>query len=143
MVQKNIALVAHDGKKRALLHWIKAHQAILQRHLLTATGSTGRLIEQELNLNVTKLESGPLGGDQIIGAKIVQKEIDMLIFFWDPLEAQPHDPDVRALLRIAVVWNLPIACDTTTADYLITSPLFEGDYHPELPDFSDYRSRRI
>lgn len=141
MNKKNIALVAHDGKKAALTEWVKNHQDILRRHTLYATGSTGHSIEEKLGIHIHKLESGPLGGDQQLGAKIVSREIDLLIFFWDPLEAQPHDPDIRALLRIAVVWNIPVACDSTTADYLITSPLLESDYRPLIPDYTAYRNR--
>ncbi|ACJ19977.1 methylglyoxal synthase [Coxiella burnetii] len=143
MTVKKIALVAHDRMKKELIEWIKKHQNLLKHHELYATGSTGQAIEKILNVTVTKMESGPLGGDLQLGAKIVNKEIDILIFFWDPLEAQPHDPDVRALLRIAVVWNLPVACNASTADYLLTSPLFDSDYHPETPDYEAYRNRII
>ncbi len=143
MTKKNIALVAHDGKKAALTQWVKDHQDVLKRHNLYATGSTGHGIEEKLGITIHKLESGPLGGDQQLGAKIVNREIDLLIFFWDPLEAQPHDPDIRALLRIAVVWNIPVACDPATADYILTSPLLESDYKPKTPDYSAYRNRAL
>ena len=132
---RRIALVAHDNKKRDLLDWAHFNREILAEHQLFATGTTGGLIESELGIPVTLFRSGPLGGDQQLGAKITEGEIDLVLFFWDPLEPQPHDPDVRALLRIAVVWNIPIACNRATADYLISSPLLNSDYHPVLPDY--------
>jgi len=125
---KRIALVAHDNEKGNLLAWCAANRDTLAEHVLYATGSTGRLIATELGLDVRCLRSGPLGGDQQIGARIVEGEIDVLLFFWDPLEPQPHEPDVRALRRIAVVWNVPIACNRSTADFLITSRLFGEPY---------------
>jgi methylglyoxal synthase len=139
--KKRIALVAHDNKKRDLLEWVGYNQGTLSRHVLYATGTTGELIERELDLRVIKLQSGPLGGDQQIGAKIAQDEIDFLIFFWDPLEPLPHDPDVRALLRVAVVWNIPIACTRASADFMISSPLMTGEYERLLPDYNIYTSR--
>lgn len=138
-----IALVAHDNKKQELMNWIRQHQTKFQAHELYATGSTGKLIQQNLKLNVTLLESGPLGGDQQLGAMIVEGKIDLLFFFSDPLEAQPHDPDVRALLRLSVVWNVPMACNCATADYIITSPLFASDYKCKKPDYSNYRQRKL
>jgi methylglyoxal synthase len=144
MVQdKKIALVAHDNKKRDLLEWAKYNRVLLAHHEIYATGTTGETLERELGLKVNKLQSGPLGGDQQIGAKIVSNEIDFLIFFWDPLEPQPHDPDVKALLRMAVVWNIPIACNRASADFMISSPLMEGEYNRLVPDYDDYRKRKI
>lgn len=140
---KKIALVAHDNKKRDLLEWAKFNRELLAGHILYATGTTGNLLENELGLTVGKLQSGPLGGDQQIGAMIVENEIDFLIFFWDPLEPLPHDPDVKALLRMSVVWNIPIACNRTSADFMISSPLMDGEYERLLPDYDDYRARVI
>jgi len=144
MVQdKKIALVAHDNKKRDLLEWAKFNRDLLAHHEVYATGTTGETMERQLGLKINKLQSGPLGGDQQIGAKIVSNEIDFLIFFWDPLEPQPHDPDVKALLRMAVVWNIPIACNRASADFMISSPLMEGEYHRLVPDYNEYRRRKI
>jgi methylglyoxal synthase len=140
--RRRIALVAHDNKKRDLLDWAHFNRAILAEHDLFGTGTTGGLVEYELGLPVTRFRSGPLGGDQQLGAKITEGEIDLVLFFWDPLEPQPHDPDVRALLRIAVVWNIPIACNRATADYLISSPLLDSDYDPALPDYTTADARR-
>jgi methylglyoxal synthase len=140
---KKIALVAHDNKKRDLLEWAKFNRELLAHHEVYATGTTGEALERELGFSIHKLQSGPLGGDQQIGAKIVSNEIDFLIFFWDPLEPQPHDPDVEALLRMAVVWNIPIACNRATADFMISSPLMEGEYNRLVPDYDDYRTRKI
>ncbi|MBC7217658.1 MAG: methylglyoxal synthase [Candidatus Caldatribacterium sp.] len=139
--QKSIALIAHDNKKEELLEWAKFNCGTLARHKLYATGTTGEILERELGLSIVKLESGPLGGDQQIGAKIAEGEIDFLIFFWDPLEPLPHDPDVKALLRIAVVWNIPIACNRASADFLISSPLMHGEYKRLVPEYSSYRER--
>jgi methylglyoxal synthase len=144
MVQdKKIALVAHDNKKLDLLEWAKYNHVLLAHHEVYATGTTGETLERELGLKINKLQSGPLGGDQQIGAKIVSNEIDFLIFFWDPLEPQPHDPDVKALLRMAVVWNIPIACNRASADFMISSPLMEGEYNRLVPDYDEYRARKI
>jgi methylglyoxal synthase len=140
---KSIALVAHDNKKRDLLEWAKYNRDLLERHEIHATGTTGETLSRELGLDINRLQSGPLGGDQQIGSKIVSNEIDFLIFFWDPLEPQPHDPDVKALLRMAVVWNIPIACNRATADFMISSPLMDGEYFRIVPDYEAYRLRNI
>lgn len=140
---KKIALVAHDNKKRDLLEWVRFNRDLLAHHQVYATGTTGQTLEQELGFEIHKLQSGPLGGDQQIGARIVSNEIDFLIFFWDPLEPQPHDPDVKALLRMAVVWNIPIACNRASADFMISSPLMEGEYDRLVPDYEEYRKRKI
>jgi methylglyoxal synthase len=142
-VNKKIALVAHDNKKPDLLEWAKFNRDLLAHHKIFATGTTGTFLEKQLGLAIKRLESGPLGGDQQIGSKIVEGEIDFLIFFWDPLEPQPHDPDVKALLRMAVVWNIPIACDRASADFMISSPLMDEAYQRIVPDYSEYRSRHL
>ena len=139
--KKKIALVAHDNKKRDLLEWSKYNRDLLVQHELCATGTTGKLLEQELDFEVVKLKSGPLGGDQQIGAKIADGDIDLLIFFWDPLEPQPHDPDVKALLRIAVVWNIPVACNRASADFMVSSPLMTQEYERLLPNYDDHEER--
>ncbi|MBI5304664.1 MAG: methylglyoxal synthase [Chloroflexi bacterium] len=139
---KKIALVAHDNKKRDLIEWAKFNRDLLAHHIIYATGTTGTLLEKELGFEIHKLESGPLGGDQQIGAKIVDGEIDFLIFFWDPLEPMPHDPDVKALLRMAVVWNIPIACNRATADFMISSPLMDETYDRLLPEYGEHRNRQ-
>jgi methylglyoxal synthase len=140
---KKIALVAHDNKKRDLLEWAQYNRDLLAHHEVYATGTTGATLERELGFRINRLQSGPLGGDQQIGAKIADNEIDFLIFFWDPLEPMPHDPDVKALLRMAVVWNIPIACNRATADFMISSPLMDGEYDRLVPDYDEYRARRI
>lgn len=140
---RNIALVAHDHKKADLVEWARYNRGTLSRHSLCATGTTGRLLAQELGLEITRLQSGPLGGDQQLGALIAEGKIDFLIFFWDPLEPLPHDPDVKALLRLAVVWNIPMACNRTTADFLISSPLLESGYERRMPNYENYRSRPV
>lgn len=140
---KKIALVAHDNKKQDLLEWARFNRGTLARHRIYATGTTGRLLEQELGIGITRLQSGPLGGDLQIGAKIAEGDIDFLIFFWDPLEPQPHDPDVKALLRVAVVWNIPIACNRASADFMISSPLMAGDYDRLVPNYDSHLSREI
>ena len=142
-LNKKIALVAHDNKKRDLIEWSKFNRDLLAHHKVYATGTTGKLLSQELNFPIERLESGPLGGDQQVGSKIVDGEIDFLIFFWDPLEPQPHDPDVKALLRMAVVWNIPIACDRASADFIISSPLMDSTYDRIVPDYADYRNRSV
>ncbi len=138
---KKIALVAHDDKKQDLLEWARFNKVLLKQHELYATGTTGKLLEQELKTDIHKLQSGPLGGDQQIGAKIAAGEIDLLIFFWDPLTLQPHDSDVRALLRIAVVWNIPVACNRASADFMISSPLLASSYQRFSPDYHSYTAR--
>jgi methylglyoxal synthase len=138
-----VALVAHDNKKKDLLEWAEFNRGTLARHELCGTGTTGKVLAQQLDLEVTKLQSGPLGGDQQIGAMISQGDIDVLIFFWDPLEPQPHDPDVKALLRMAVVWNIPIACNRATADFMIASPLMGGTYRHQVPDYDSHTAREV
>jgi methylglyoxal synthase len=140
--RKRIALVAHDNKKKDLIEWAEHNKIELARHELIATGTTGKLLEEHLDRPVKKLLSGPLGGDQQIGAMIAEGGIDMLIFFWDPMEAQPHDSDVKALLRVGVAWNILLACDRSTADFMLTSPLIQEEYEIEIPDYSGYLKRR-
>lgn len=141
--KKRIALIAHDNKKFELAEWAVHNKEVLSSHELFATGTTGVLIEESLKQKVVKFKSGPLGGDQQIGALIVEGGIDILIFFWDPMEALPHDPDIKALLRIGAVWNIPIACDRATADFIISSPLFHKPYERVLPDYEAYKKREI
>jgi methylglyoxal synthase len=143
LADKRIALVAHDNKKRDLLEWAQFNRDLLAHHKVYATGTTGAILERELQFKIEKLQSGPIGGDQQVGAKIVDGKIDFLIFFWDPLEPQPHDPDVKALLRMAVVWNIPIACNRATADFMISSPLMDNVYERLVPDYDEYRNRPI
>ncbi|MFN2106506.1 MAG: methylglyoxal synthase [Candidatus Promineifilaceae bacterium] len=139
--RKRIALVAHDNRKDELLEWVRENSEKLAGHELYGTGTTGWLLQQELGLEVNKFQSGPLGGDQQLGARISERGIDVMVFFWDPLEAQPHDPDVKALLRIAVLWNIPVASNRSTADFLFTSPYMAGEYERLLTDFENYRKR--
>jgi len=139
--RKRIALVAHDNKKQDLYDWAKFNRDLLAEHVLYATGTTGSVLEEWLDLRIHKLESGPLGGDQQIGARIAGNEIDFVIFFWNPFEPLPHDPDIKALLRISVVWNIPVACNRASADFMISSPLMSGTYQRLIPDYSTCRSR--
>jgi len=134
-MKKRIALIAHDDRKDELLAWARFNRGLLSRHALYATESTGRLLEAELGLELTRLQSGPLGGDQQIGARVAEGEIDALVFFWDPLDMQPHDSDVKALLRIAVVWNIPVACNRASADFMISSPLMTEPYESLVTDY--------
>lgn len=140
---KTIALVAHDHKKDELINWVKKHKDILSQHQLIATGTTGKLISDFLGVNVKRVMSGPLGGDQQLGAMIAEGEIDIVIFFWDPMEAQPHDSDVKAFLRLCVVWNTVMACDSSTADFIISSPFMGTNYQVEAPDYSNYLNRNV
>ncbi len=140
---KNIALVAHDNKKTDFISWAETNKAVLAKHKLIATGTTGKLLEEKLNLPVKKLFSVPLGGDQQVGSMIAEGNIDMIVFFWDPMEAQPHDSDVKALLRLAVAWNILMACNRTTADFILTSKLMNEDYALSVPDFSTYLQQNI
>lgn len=139
---KKIALVAHDNKKQDLVEWAKYNRDLLAHHQVFATGTTGHMLERELGFPIVKLQSGPLGGDQQIGAKIATGEVDFMIFFSDPLEPLPHDPDIKALLRMAVVWNIPIACNRASADFMISSPLMDGEYDRLVPDYEWYRTRQ-
>ncbi len=152
--QKNIALVAHDNRKEDLIDWVLWNYKILLPHKLISTGTTGKLVEQALldkiestnsnhTLNIIKLKSGPLGGDQQLGALIAENKIDLMIFFWDPMQPHPHDVDVKALLRIAVLYNIPIACNRSSADFIISSPLMHQDYVPQLKDYSEYIDRKV
>jgi methylglyoxal synthase len=141
--RKKIGLVAHDNKKPDLIEWARYNLRLLAAHDLVATGTTGTLLADELNVEVRRLQSGPLGGDQQLGALIADGEIDFLVFFWDPLEPQPHDTDVKALLRLAVVWNIPVACNRATADFMISSPLMTSGYERRLPDYQGYVDRLV
>lgn len=143
MNKKSIALVAHDNKKKELVEWAMLNVDTMQHFEIYATGTTGRFLEEALNVKVFKLQSGPLGGDQQIGALIAEGRIDILVFFWDPLEPLPHDPDIKALLRLAAVWNIPVACNRSSADMIFSSPLLLGDYTRNLPDFTAYKNRKI
>lgn len=142
ITRKKIALIAHDNRKGDLLEWAKFNRNLLAQHDVYATGTTGKLLERELAMEISKLQSGPLGGDQQIGAMIAAGDIDFLIFFWDPLEPHPHDPDVKALLRLAVVWNIPIACNRASADFMFSSPLISEEYQRLMPDYEEYRKRQ-
>ncbi|WP_341227177.1 methylglyoxal synthase [uncultured Arcticibacterium sp.] len=143
LARKRVALVAHDNMKAQLVEWAKYNKATLLKHQLFATGTTGTLLEDALDVHITKLMSGPLGGDQQIGALIAEGKIDVLVFFWDPMSAQPHDPDIKALLRLGAVWNIPIACNRSSADFLLTSPIMNQEYEVTLPDYASYLNRKV
>ncbi|MDR0646477.1 MAG: methylglyoxal synthase [Elusimicrobiota bacterium] len=140
-VRKTIALVAHDNKKMDLIEWATFNKGSLSRHKLCATGTTGAMLEDALDVKVHCFKSGPYGGDQQVGSRIAEGEIDLLIFFWDPLTQQPHDPDIKALLRLAVLWNIPVACDRASADFIISSPLMNRDYEHKVPDLTCHMAR--
>ena len=150
---KRIAMIAHDHRKKDLIEWVEWNWEILQNHRIVCTGTTGRLVEEALKLNmgtkpggkldITRLKSGPLGGDQQMGALIAEGKIDIIIFLWDPMQAQPHDVDVKALLRIAVLYNIPTACNRSTADFMISSELFNKPYRQRVKDYQDYIDRSI
>lgn len=137
--KKTIALIAHDNRKRDILNWVRLHYEVLKDHNLIGTGTTGRLITEKCQLDVKCYLSGPLGGDQQIGADIANQNIDVIIFFWDPLTAQPHDPDVKALLRLSVLYNIPTACNVASADFMISSPYFHSEFTKSM---IDYNSRK-
>jgi methylglyoxal synthase len=140
---KRIALVAHDNKKKELVEWAKYNRDVMARMELHATGTTARLLETDLKLKINALQSGPLGGDQQVGAMISEGRIDILIFFWDPLQPLPHDPDVKALLRLAVLWNIPMACNRTTADFIFSSELLFSGYERTMPEFEEHLNRKV
>ena len=151
MKKKNIALVAHDNRKKEMLEWVEWNRNNLKKHNIICTGTTGKYLEKVFSkeddkkdkINITKLNSGALGGDQQMGAMIVDGKIDLMVFLWDPMQPQPHDVDVKALLRITVLYNLPTACNRSTADFLISSPFFNEDYNPDLMDVNEYKNRKI
>jgi len=140
---KSIALVAHDNMKAELIEWAKTHKDKLVGHQLIATGTTGHMLKKTLGVDVKPLMSGPLGGDQQLGSLISEGEVDVLIFFWDPFEPMPHDPDIKALLRVAAVWNIPIACSAASADFLVSSPLLATEYQRSIPDYDAYLAARL
>ncbi|MBW7982447.1 methylglyoxal synthase [Enterobacillus tribolii] len=141
--RKRIALVAHDHRKQALLSWVEDNNELLSQHKLYATGTTGNLIQRATGLEVNSMLSGPMGGDQQVGAMIAEGKLDMLIFFWDPLNAVPHDPDVKALLRLATLWDIPVANNRSTADLLVSSPLFSQEVTVTIPDYQRYLQARL
>ncbi|MDD5935560.1 MAG: methylglyoxal synthase [Clostridiales bacterium] len=141
--QKHIALVAHDGKKKEIVEWAEKHKDVLKRHFLCGTGTTARMIADKTGLPVRAFNSGPLGGDQQIGARIVEGNVDFIVFLWDPLESQPHDPDVKALLRIAVVYDIPIANNLATADFLLESKFMDSEYNRKVANFNKHLQERI
>ena len=140
---KRIALVAHDERKEDLLVWVRRNAGTLSRHQLYATGTTGKLLTDQCGLSITRMKSGPLGGDQMLGAMIARGELDVLMFFWDPMSAQPHDVDVKALLRMSVLYNILTACNRATADFIISSPSFNTAYEQELKEYSAYIRRPV
>ena len=148
---KNIALVAHDNRKKDLITWVEWNWEELIKHHIYCTGTTGKLVETALadkqgksvDFQITKLKSGPLGGDQQLGALISEGKIDLFIFLWDPMQPQPHDVDVKALLRISALYNVPTACNRSTADFIISSPLLHDDYKPVIKDYTDYINRKV
>jgi methylglyoxal synthase len=140
---KRIVLIAHDNKKKDLAEWVADNKHLLIGHELYATGTTGKMIEDIANAPVNKLMSGPLGGDQQVGSMLAQGLLDLMIFFWDPMESQAHDSDVKALLRLGAVWNIPLACDRASADFIITSPFMTREYEAVMPDYSAYLNRKI
>jgi methylglyoxal synthase len=142
-LRKHIALIAHDNRKQDLVEWARFNRDLLAAHDLSATGSTGALLARELDLEITRVRSGPLGGDQQVGARISEGGLDLLIFFWDPLEPHPHDVDVKALLRIAVVYNIPVACNRASADFMISSPLLAQPYPRRMADFEEARHPEV
>lgn len=149
-VRKTIGLVAHDNRKRDLVEWVDFNSDILIKHRIVCTGTTGKFVKETLrkkygegSVDIHILKSGPLGGDQQLGAMIADGKIDILIFLWDPMEPMPHDVDVKALLRIATLYNIPVACNRSTADFIISSPLFNSEYKPVLKDYSSYLSRTV
>lgn len=141
--RKRVALVAHDNRKAELMEWAYANREMLAKNELYGTGTTGKLLEETLGQAVIRLLSGPLGGDQQVGSMIAEEKIDLLIFFWDPMSAQPHDPDVKALLRLCVVWNIPVASNRATADFMFTSPLMDEEYVASQIDYSTYLNRKV
>jgi len=140
--QKHIALIAHDNMKKELIDWVTKNKKILRKHFLCGTGTTSRMISETVELPVKAFKSGPMGGDQQIGARIAEGNIDMMIFFWDPLEAQPHDPDVKALLRIAVLYDIPVANNRATADFILTSQLMDEEYERQVIDYGHFINER-
>ncbi|RAH37229.1 methylglyoxal synthase [Halomonas sp. SL1] len=140
--RKRIALIAHDGKKPEMLAWAKRWQDTLARHELVGTGTTATRLARQLGLEIEPLMSGPLGGDQQIGARIAEQGLDLLVFFWDPFAPQPHDPDVKALLRLAALWNVPVACNPASADFLLSSPSLDRDVEIDIPDAGGWISAR-
>ncbi len=142
-VKKNIALIAHDNRKQDLIEWVRYNKELLKKHNLFATGTTGALVHDEIGLDVTRFKSGPLGGDQQVGARIADGQIDFIIFLWDPMEPHPHDVDVKALLRLSVVWNIPVACNRATADFMISSSLMNEEYERLLVDYEAYRQESL